>query len=49
MSSIMLEAEARTDLGKGASRRLRRLENKYRVYYMVVEKHLKPFIYCIIK
>ncbi len=28
MSSIMLEAEARTDLGKGASRRLRRLENK---------------------
>ena len=28
MSSIMLEAETRTDLGKGASRRLRRLENK---------------------
>ena len=28
MSSIMLEAETRTDLGKGASRRLRRLEDK---------------------
>ena len=28
MSSIMLEAETRTDTGKGASRRLRRLENK---------------------
>jgi len=28
MSTIMLEAEDRTDLGKGASRRLRRLENK---------------------
>jgi large subunit ribosomal protein L25 len=28
MSSIMLEAETRTDMGKGASRRLRRLENK---------------------
>ena len=28
MSSIMLEAQARTDMGKGASRRLRRLENK---------------------
>ncbi len=28
MSSIMLEAEVRTDIGKGASRRLRRLENK---------------------
>ncbi len=28
MSSIMLEAEARADKGKGASRRLRRLENK---------------------
>lgn len=28
MSTIMLEAETRTDLGKGASRRLRRLENK---------------------
>ena len=28
MSIIMLEAETRTDLGKGASRRLRRLENK---------------------
>ena len=28
MSTIMLEAETRTDMGKGASRRLRRLENK---------------------
>ena len=28
MSSIILEAETRTDMGKGASRRLRRLENK---------------------
>lgn len=28
MSIIVLEAETRTDLGKGASRRLRRLENK---------------------
>ena len=28
MSTIMLEAETRTDKGKGASRRLRRLENK---------------------
>ena len=28
MSSIMLEAETRADKGKGASRRLRRLENK---------------------
>ena len=28
MSIIVLEAEARTDIGKGASRRLRRLENK---------------------
>jgi len=28
MSNIVLEAEARTDMGKGASRRLRRLENK---------------------
>jgi large subunit ribosomal protein L25 len=28
MSAITLEAEARTDMGKGASRRLRRLENK---------------------
>lgn len=28
MSTIVLEAEARKDLGKGASRRLRRLENK---------------------
>ena len=28
MSTIVLEAEARTDMGKGASRRLRRLENK---------------------
>jgi large subunit ribosomal protein L25 len=28
MSAILLEAQARTDLGKGASRRLRRLENK---------------------
>ena len=28
MSSIMLEAESRSDMGKGASRRLRRLENK---------------------
>jgi large subunit ribosomal protein L25 len=28
MSTIMLEAETRTDTGKGASRRLRRLENK---------------------
>ncbi|WP_131781098.1 50S ribosomal protein L25/general stress protein Ctc [Legionella gresilensis] len=28
MSSIVLEAEARADIGKGASRRLRRLENK---------------------
>jgi large subunit ribosomal protein L25 len=28
MSTILLEAESRTDLGKGASRRLRRLENK---------------------
>jgi large subunit ribosomal protein L25 len=28
MSTISLEAEARTDIGKGASRRLRRLENK---------------------
>ena len=28
MSTIMLEAEDRTDLGKGASRRLRRLESK---------------------
>ena len=28
MSTIMLEAETRTDLGKGASRRLRRLEDK---------------------
>jgi large subunit ribosomal protein L25 len=28
MSTILLEAETRADLGKGASRRLRRLENK---------------------
>ena len=28
MSSILLEAEIRADIGKGASRRLRRLENK---------------------
>jgi len=28
MSNIMLEAETRADIGKGASRRLRRLENK---------------------
>ncbi len=28
MSTIVLEAETRTDMGKGASRRLRRLENK---------------------
>lgn len=28
MSTIVLEAESRADLGKGASRRLRRLENK---------------------
>ncbi|HHF7347864.1 TPA: 50S ribosomal protein L25/general stress protein Ctc [Legionella feeleii] len=28
MSTIILEAEARKDIGKGASRRLRRLENK---------------------
>lgn len=28
MSIIVLEAQARTDMGKGASRRLRRLENK---------------------
>lgn len=28
MSAITLEAEVRTDMGKGASRRLRRLENK---------------------
>ena len=28
MSKVMLEAEIRSDLGKGASRRLRRLENK---------------------
>ena len=28
MSTILLEAESRTDIGKGASRRLRRLENK---------------------
>lgn len=28
MSSIVLEAQSRTDIGKGASRRLRRLENK---------------------
>ncbi|WP_419420256.1 50S ribosomal protein L25/general stress protein Ctc [Legionella sp. D16C41] len=28
MSSIVLEAETRADIGKGASRRLRRLENK---------------------
>ncbi|HRD68887.1 MAG TPA: 50S ribosomal protein L25/general stress protein Ctc [Legionella sp.] len=28
MSNILLEAETRTDMGKGASRRLRRLENK---------------------
>lgn len=28
MSNILLEAESRTDMGKGASRRLRRLENK---------------------
>ncbi len=28
MSTILLEAESRTDMGKGASRRLRRLENK---------------------
>ena len=28
MSNVMLEAETRTDMGKGASRRLRRLENK---------------------
>lgn len=28
MSTIMLEAETRADIGKGASRRLRRLENK---------------------
>ena len=28
MSTVLLEAESRTDIGKGASRRLRRLENK---------------------
>jgi large subunit ribosomal protein L25 len=28
MSTVLLEAQARTDMGKGASRRLRRLENK---------------------
>lgn len=28
MSTVLLEAESRTDMGKGASRRLRRLENK---------------------
>jgi len=28
MSNILLEAQTRTDMGKGASRRLRRLENK---------------------
>ena len=28
MSTIVLEAQTRTDMGKGASRRLRRLENK---------------------
>lgn len=28
MSNILLEAESRTDMGKGASRRLRRLDNK---------------------
>lgn len=28
MSTIILEAQTRTDMGKGASRRLRRLENK---------------------
>jgi large subunit ribosomal protein L25 len=28
MSTVLLEAETRTDMGKGASRRLRRLENK---------------------
>lgn len=28
MSNVLLEAQVRTDMGKGASRRLRRLENK---------------------
>ncbi|KTD40143.1 50S ribosomal protein L25/general stress protein Ctc [Legionella parisiensis] len=28
MSNVLLEAQTRTDMGKGASRRLRRLENK---------------------
>lgn len=28
MSKVLLEAQARTDMGRGASRRLRRLENK---------------------
>lgn len=28
MSTVLLEAQARTDMGKGASRRLRRLENR---------------------
>ena len=34
MSTIVLEAEARTDMGKGASRRLRRLENKVSRCYL---------------
>ena len=33
MSTIMLEAETRADKGKGASRRLRRLENKVPAVY----------------
>ncbi len=44
MSTILLEAEARTDMGKGASRRLRRLENKVPALFMVEIKNLNLFI-----
>ncbi|KTD06054.1 50S ribosomal protein L25 [Legionella gratiana] len=39
MSNILLEAQTRTDMGKGASRRLRRLENKVPAVIYGGEKH----------
>ncbi|WP_133126990.1 50S ribosomal protein L25/general stress protein Ctc [Legionella nagasakiensis] len=42
MSTIVLEAETRADKGKGASRRLRRLENKVPAILYGGEKEPKP-------
>lgn len=42
MSTIVLEAELRTDMGKGASRRLRRLENKIPAIIYGGDKEAQP-------